>query len=283
MSYDIDISLPDGTVQRHTLVGKKNMLGRGPEADIIIASNELEPQHILLMPSHKGLWISVSRHTKIPLFIDGVAFHHGTVAWGSSATLGNITLVFGPEYKALKASPSKIHPAIIGLALLALGFVAWTALAPQKPEARPTSPQAPELFHSVLECRTTSDNAHSRAKELAANAAAKFQRSVFYPRDGVEAVLLFQEAVVCFKLAGDGPQAQATEAEQQRIKQKVSEEYVASRLSLETLLEHGDWKKSLEEVSKLRNLLSGQDNYYTSWLEKTERYVQMQISEDGSR
>lgn len=259
------------------------VLGRGPQADIVVTTEELDPKHLLLMPNKNGLWISVSRHTQVPLIIDNEPFHHGTVPWGTRASLGSLILVFGPERDTTPRVKATIHPAIWALAFIVMGILLWQSFLPHRAASYIAAPHAPMLFAVVTKCGAGPTNAEARAFELSANASAKRQRYVFEPHDGVTAVNMFQEAALCFRLAGNGQQAQAVEVQRSKLEREISEDYAAIRLRLDTLLQEDEWRQSRLEISKLKSLLSETKGSYVDWLEQTERYVQMKLLDQGGR
>jgi hypothetical protein len=279
LAYDIDIVLPDGTVRRYPITGKRTILGRSPIAGISLASDDLEPEHILLMPSKDGMWVSVSKRARTALIVGGQPFSHGVLPWGTQACLGTLKLILVQEQSSRRGNAVKINPGIVVLGILVLGLVLWSATKQDKTTSYMEPPAAPPLFGSASQCSNAKDRAEARALDLAAQADAKAQRSVFAPQDGVTAVKLYREAESCFRTSGFGQQAQTLVAKRHVLEKRLNEDYVASRLRLETLREQKEWKKALAELAFLKALLSEQRNPYADWLTQTERHVQMQLIE----
>lgn len=277
MAHDIDIVLADGTVHRYPISGKRTILGRSPAADISISSDELESEHILLMPNKDGLWVSVSKRARTPLLVDGQQFNHGVLPWGTHARLGALKLVLVHEHSSSNRKPLKISPAIVVLGVLVFSLVIWSLGEHNQKTSYMEAPAAPPLFDTANHCSNLKGRAEARALDLAAQADAKAQRSVFAPHDGIAAVKLYHEAEICFRTSGFGQQAQTLVAKREILQRQINEDYVASRLRLDTLRKQQEWKKALAELAYLKALLSEQRNRYTDWLAQIERHVQMQL------
>jgi hypothetical protein len=129
--------------------------------------------------------------------------------------------------------------------------------------------QAPDLFAAAATA-TCPQSAPDQAKAFAADkfdvAEGKRERSPFAPRDGVEAVQLYDVAAACFRAGGDPGRAAEAAADSRQLRGQITQDFRARRVRLEHLLAVGDYTLAKNDVKFLRALLEGKQGRYVDWL-----------------
>jgi hypothetical protein len=129
--------------------------------------------------------------------------------------------------------------------------------------------QAPDLFTAAATV-TCPQSAPDQAKAFAADkfdvAEGKRERSPFAPRDGVEAVQLYDVAAACFRAGGDPGRAAEAAADSRQLRGQITQDFRARRVRLEHLLAVGDYTLAKNDVKFLRALLEGKQGRYVDWL-----------------
>ncbi len=103
-------------------------------------------------------------------------------------------------------------------------------------------------------------------------ALAKRERSPFWPRDGVEAVRLFEVAHACFAAAGH-ELAVPTQQMARRLREKIKEDYHARSVRLQHAYAVGDILAMDREVPALLSLLEGRSGPYVEWVIALGRFT----------
>ncbi|QQR90961.1 MAG: hypothetical protein IPJ88_04315 [Myxococcales bacterium] len=269
----IDITLPDGTVERYRLSQKKMILGRGPGAQLIVAASELAAQHLLLVPKANGCWLSVSEDAPTPVIVNGQTFDTGLLRWGTIISIGRIKITLG---QTKKSKTSSVHPLIfVAAALLLLFFAGAQFLRSGAISSGPHTPNAPPLFKTITTCQLRGEKTLARISELSAEADSKALRYSFDPSDGVEAVSLYQNAENCLEEIRINEAANLVRHKRQSFEKRLIEDYASSRARLEHHLKENEALEALREVSRLKQMLAQQTNDYTDWLDRLERSLRL--------
>lgn len=281
MNYSIQITTSDGVAHHHVLSLPQTTVGTDAAATICLAGEPgIVAQHLLLAPREADCWVSTTPGA--PLWDSrGQAVEGAYVPWGSRLTIGRCAfeLLSAPAPKAknlpiarnqVRSSPdtggesvkppgSPIHPGILMILIVTLGFGAMRFLPRSGSATHAELARAPALFDAnVLGC--TSANPAHRAELLEDEAHAKSERSVFDLQDGVAAVHLYAEAASCYRDSGKMTTSEEIASLGTSLRSSIEEEYELLRLRLSRNLAENNREGALTQVRRLSELLRHKAN-----------------------
>jgi hypothetical protein len=270
----LEIVRADGRVQRQHLHGERTTVGSSEQASICVPdAPELEPLHILVVPREQGVWLSSARNARTPALLDGKPFESGQLGLGAEIDVGSITFrVTTADGGGGKGRLRAVVLAITVVAVILPLAAGHRSGAPPRPSA-----PAPRLFsEQAAECPASGESAERRGLRAAERARSKKLRYPFDAREGLSAVELYRVAAAC--LAGT-PEGAAVAGEEQRLRQRIEDDYQIDRLHLERALSEGDWAGALEATRQLDSLLANRAGEYRDWLARVARFVDLRLSE----
>ncbi|MEO0326366.1 MAG: hypothetical protein AAF447_25690 [Myxococcota bacterium] len=244
----IEVSLPDGTVERFPIEGSQVTLGKSGEASISIpTAAELELEHLLLAPRGKeGCWVSSSQGALTPTLRKGKSFTSGIVPWGGELTIGRLKVkVTNKQPKAKRETQMSPIVVLGGLGIVA--STAWIFLQEEPGSIRAqSSVEAPALFAEERPGCPESDTPNAEARALEHRADRKADRVHYDRQDGVEAVTLYGQAEDCLRQVGTPDavsRAGKIEVARARLEQKLVADLAMLRLRLERALDQDDYEQ----------------------------------------
>lgn len=287
----IDVYLPDGTVQNFQLTEEKVKVGASSACQVMIDRPEFSPEHLLLVARPEGVWVAVARGVATPTLVDGVTHDRGMVVWGKSITVGPTRIVLNDGTKtAKKSSKDKdkeegvspvilIAAAVIVPAALYMSFAAPGADVPSRVQQQP-----PALFDSLQRPCPEREGAMIRnaAEESARVAMSKAERMPFRMQDGIEAVNYYAQASGCFNAAGDAASAQVAMQRATRLQARLEDEYRAHQFRLDRSLEQGRVEDALYETRMLRAMAGHRRGPYINALVTLERQLQLRVDQNAA-
>jgi hypothetical protein len=280
-----EIRHKDGRKEITNVEGERVLIGHGAHCDIRLPLDQAASEHVAVEVIGGTVRVETKAYdppatlngmpfTNVPLPPD-VPLRIGTT-WVYIA-LGNVAFDGGPVLQQKKGE--KTSPVMKLLGVVVLGAGAYMMLNGDD-DAVPQAPtQVPELFATApTTCPQSPDQALMFAQERNDMAEGKRERSPFAPKDGVEAVELYELSAVCFRQAGDTERAaDATEAAGQ-LRTAITQDFRARRVRLEHLMEVGDYQLAKNDVSSLGSLTQGKAGTWVSWLQATNRIVKQRTA-----
>ncbi|MBT8496524.1 MAG: FHA domain-containing protein, partial [Deltaproteobacteria bacterium] len=231
MAYVLDVIFADGTSARYPLQAEETTVGSAASAGVQIDEPALEAEHVLLAPQSDGCWVGVAQSARSPVYVSGSVFSQGIVPWGTSLSVGPITLKLSAE-ESSRDKPSAVSLPVLLMALIGMPLGLWLMMSgPAAFQLPQRSAKAPELFASKLTCPKSGEPS-GLGKELSSAAVAKAERYAFDPADGIEAVELYRQAAACLEKAGERPLAAKITSAAEALEQTVGEDYKTHRVRL---------------------------------------------------
>lgn len=166
----------------------------------------------------------------------------------------------------------RVKPKLIALSLgailalaLGLGFAGRGA---RHREARPPAPEHPGLFGASATCPRSSE-ALRAGRRLEERARLRADRYPYSAREGVRAVLRFEEAAACYRIAGARRSAARSTHDAALLSGRVQSDYAAARLNLGNALAKERWTVAVAELRRLRSMTEHVEAHqYVDWLEE---------------
>lgn len=285
----LDVYLPDGTVQNFTLTDERVVVGTSTKCQVMIDRPEFAPEHLLLSPRPDGCWVAVARGVATPTLVDNVPFDRGMVSWGRSIQVGQVRMVLndGTRVRAKtkdgEKKEEKVSPVLLIASVVVMGLAAWTLLNDPNGLTAPgrVNTPPPALFDELNRPCPQNDPSliASTAEESTRIALSKSERMPFRTQDGIEAVTYYAQAAACYRSSGN--QEAATEAMRRAnaLKARLEEEYTAHRFRLERALEQTRYEDALFEVKMLTALVSHRRGPYLTALNTLERQLTLRIDQ----
>lgn len=283
----LDVYLPDGSVQNFPLTGEKVVVGTATSCDIILDRAEVAPNHLLLSPRPDACWVAVARGVATPTLVDGQPFDRGMVAWGKSVVIGPLRLVLNDGTRATKKSggaadgEEKVSPVLLIAAAVIIPVALYSMLAAPPGASAPDRVRAPPpaLFDSLQRpCPQTDPAAYRGAAEESSRVAlSKAERMPFHMQDGVEAVIYYAQTSACYRAAGDAPAADTAMRQATLLQARLEDEYRAHQFRLERALEQERILDALYEVRMLSAMVAHRRGPYLTALNTLERQLTLRI------
>jgi hypothetical protein len=279
MPHFVEIQVAGLPAREHELIGP-TVIGSGPEAEVRLAeSTGFAGRHLEINVSDQGALVALAPGVRGSIVFRGKECSETLVPWGEDIYAGGVRLGFVVRRKRAGG------PLLFLLAptlLLAIGMTLLPKLGDSV--VKDAEVEAPPLALRELECREREPaRAERRAREAEQVARARMQRSVFVPRDGLEALDGFQEAVACYRDAGNEGEAQRAKAHLDRWSSQLNDDYAAARLRLRVALDRDRPQDALSAVRSLQALLSARPpSRYTEWLSSLQRQLERRMAKGGS-
>ena len=162
--------------------------------------------------------------------------------------------------KSAQGGQSTLLLALLGVALV------WTLSGEEADEGFSAAPEAPALFAESQGCEGVDAAAVGPLDER--RGLALLERYPFAAADGLRAVAALDHARACAELSGDVPRAEELASVAQRLRERIGEDFRASRFRLERALENGEREPALRETRVLSELLADRPGPYREWLRR---------------
>lgn len=279
MEAYVEVIREDGTLERTRIEGEQITVGRSPTAGVPLPdARDLEPEHLLIAPRGEGCWVAIAQGAKIGAKVGGQPFQHGMVAWGSEIEVGGLRFRVTDKPPQDQAKPkSQASPVVIIAGILGVVVVLWSLQGEEVAGLETEAPEAYPLFTDLTACPVTGVQAMTRATQSSEAALAKSERYPFDPADGLDSVVLYDTAYVCFQAQGASAPAQEMLRERDYMRARIQEDYDTHRLRMGRALELERYEDALLEDRALLALVRerGGDHPYVQWLVRMERQLQL--------
>jgi hypothetical protein len=267
------------------------LIGSGAHCDIRLAPETAAWEHLVVTLEGESEERTVVRviPRDVVVFREGTPFREAMLEPGDTIQLEGATLTYA-ELPRAAANPARREAgkgtsplAYAGILVILIGLAALYA---KKNDASYAAPETvPEPLAARIEACPVAEPARglALATEKAQLGAAKRQRWMFYPRDGVEAVSLFEIAAACFRAGGDTPRAREAKRAAETLRAGVEEEFRVYRVQLDRALARSDSRVALAQIRLLRDMLFGRelDDEYVRWLTIMQRKLEAKASRDS--
>jgi hypothetical protein len=288
----IDVYLPDGTVQNHQLVDEKVKVGASSACQVMIDRPEFSPEHLLLVARPEGVWVAVARGVATPTLVDGITHDRGMVPWGKSITVGPTRIVLNDGTKTNKKGGKDkdkkeegVSPVILLAAAVIVPMALYTSFsAPGSDVPGRVQQQPPALFDSLQRQCPEREGAMVRnaAEESTRVAMSKAERMPFRMQDGIDAVNYYAQASACFRIAGDGASAELAMQRATRLQARLEDEYRAHQFRLDRSLEQSRVEDALYEARMLKAMTTHRRGAYYTALVTLERQLQLRVDQNAA-
>ena len=141
--------------------------------------------------------------------------------------------------------------AFVGIA--ALVSILWLPACQTDTSRRKPAQDPPSLFERTSSCDTTTQSG-KRALRAERQGRLHAERYPYDPRDGIRAVIRFQQAYSCYRAAGLNADADRALGLSTGLIARINVDYASSRLALDDALAKEKWSVAAEEVRRLLRL-----------------------------
>jgi hypothetical protein len=275
-----EIRYADGRKEITHVDGERALVGNGAHCDIRLPLDQAAHEHVAV----EVIGGTVRLETKAfepAATVNGMPFTNMPIAPDVPLKIGSTRIFIalgeaGFEGAVVQKKAEQTSPLmkVVAVAVLVAGGYMLMADDQQQMAAAPT--QAPELF-AATPTTTCPQGAPDQARAFAADkfdlAEGKRERSPFAPKDGVEAVQLYEVASACFRVGGDQARAGEAAADAKQLRVSITQDFRARRVRLEHLLAVGDFQLAKNDVKVLRALTDGKQGRYVDWLQQQNQML----------
>lgn len=275
--YEAQIIRSDGSTAFFPLADSELILGRSSNVAISLpAANELELEHLLILArGEEGCWVSVAARTETPVFRDGEELRSALLPWGTELRVGSLTLRLARSERQGWHWFTPARSGIFAFAILVFGFVGWSHSQPRA-ATKIDSGRArahPLLFEGASRCPSGGD-ARRSAAQSAYVAHSRADRYAYDARDGIRAVVRFEQAADCYETAGEAVVAAEMRARALGLREAIDTDYATERLRLMNAIDQRAWSDALHATERLILLTQHLEEHdYVQWLKRLRRQI----------
>ncbi len=269
-----EIRYADGRKEVAMVDGERALIGNGAHCDIRLPLDHAAYEHVAVEVVGGTVRVE-SKAVEPPATVNGMPFTNIPMTSDVPLRIGStrifIALGEGVFDGAIvtKVKSEKTSPLMKLLGLAVLGGGIWFAVTtPESQESVDAPTVMPELFlPRPTACpQDSADQALSFAQEKFDIAQGKRERSPFAPKEGVQAVNLYELASACFKKAGVAPMVASADLAASQLRADIVQDFRSRRIRLERLLAIEDYELARKDVAILRSLTEGRQGQYMTWL-----------------
>ncbi len=281
----IEVRHADGRTDVATVEGERALIGHGAHCDVRLPIDQAAAEHIAV--EVVGGTIRVETKAFEPeATVNGLAFTSIPVSPDMPIKLGSTriyialmdvdTRLRGPVTQKSEESGS---PLIRIAALVGLAAAVYVFLPTD--EGNPPAPlDVPKLFATTTaKCEQQApDQARALATSLLERADTERERSPFVGRDGLKAVHDYEQAVDCLQQGGLTAKASDVKKAASDLRDAITLDFRARRIRLEHMLQVQDYELAMRDVAVLRELTTGKQGPWVSWLASTDQMLKQKAS-----
>jgi hypothetical protein len=174
----------------------------------------------------------------------------------------------------------KTNPILKLLAVIVFPLGGYMLMMDDEVEVSPSPSQVPEIFAAPIQTcpQASPDQAAAFANDKFDMAEGKRERSPFVPKDGVQAVQLYETASACFKVARNPARAADADLAAKQLRTSITLDFRARRVRLEHLMAVADYDLARRDVTVLRALTEGQTGKYVTWLAEINQTLKQKVA-----
>jgi hypothetical protein len=276
-----EIRFPDGRKEVAVVDGERALIGNGAHCDIRLPMDQSAYEHVGVDVVGGTVRVE-AKAMQPPALVNGMPFTSIPLGPDTPLKIGstNIFVSFAGDVEhgtavVSKKSKDETSPLLKFAALIVFPLGAYLLLTDDAVESPPPPDQLPEIFApAATACPQTSpDQALAFANDKFAIAEGKRERSPFVPRDGVQAVELYELSSVCYKKAGAQPQAGEADTAAKQLRAAITQDFRSRRIRLEHTMAVGDYALAKTDVRILRALTEGKPGSYATWLATVNQQI----------
>jgi hypothetical protein len=208
---------------------------------------------------------------------DGMPFSHGALAPETKLKLGSAALSVQLTSNRDRKQSGKSEgwpPAVrlVGFGAIAVGL--YVTLQTKPPISLfDQAVEHPALFGvPVKECAARGDReVDAHTSRLLREANLQSERAPFYPRDGVSAVVRYEEAAACLTQVGRAREAKSVTQTANTLRTSLSDQFHVRHVRLERFLSVKKYDAAQREVRVLQDFLNRREGPYAQWLAAVQR------------
>ncbi len=268
----------DGRSETLLVDAERALVGSAPFCEVRLPSDVAEAEHLEVVTSD-GLVHLTSRATQARARLDGIEVT--SCLWGSGQILRIGAATLRVEVVDLAPAKKGVSPLWL-LALIPIAALVTTLAYAARPNVVETSiPTPPALFaETETGCPVAdAEQAAPLAEARLRSALSKRERRPFAPREGVDAVALFEAAASCFAVAGNADEQRDATERAGSLRVRIEEEYQVRRVRLEHAFRVADPVAAKRELSVLLPLTSGLQSPYVEWMASLSRDADLAIEQ----
>jgi hypothetical protein len=265
-----------GKTSRYEVHTDAVLVGSGSHCDVRLLPEDAAAEQLRVELRGEEVYAQ-SLATEYDCRVDGIAFRAGALRPDARVQLGQVSIQAqltqshaGKQRGSSDGSSPALRIVLFGAILVNLYWVVQ-----QKPAVSllDTTIDHPELFGpAVHECANRADGQMAPyARRLVREANLQSERTPFYPRDGVTAVLRYEEAAVCLTRDSLIEEAQAAESAAAVLRQTLSDQFHVRHVRLERFLSIKKYDAAQREVRILQDFLDQRQGPYARWLAAVQR------------
>lgn len=276
-----EIRYAHGQKEAATVESDRVLIGSGAHCDVRLPLDQAANEHMAI----EVVGTTVRAEAKAfnpPVTVNGAPFAKGVVVPNVPIAIGT-TLIYVALGAGYEGSPTlqrktgdETSPFMKVLGVLVLVAGAYMMFSGGDAPVAPPPAKAPDLFPASSEptCPMAStDQAFAFASEKFDVAEGKRERSPFAPKEGLDAVALYDLAAACFRRADAVSRAEEATTAAQQLRASITQDFRARRLRLEHLIAVGDYELARRDVAVLRSYSEGKTGPWISWLSTTAQMV----------
>jgi hypothetical protein len=276
-----EIRYGDGRKEIAQVEGLRMLIGHGAHCDIRLPLDQAANEHVAVEVVGESVRVETLAYDP-PATVNGMPFTNIPLVPDVPLKLGSTRIFIalaGAEFEGAatvqkkKAEETSPFMKVVGIGVLAAGAY---MLLTDTDQPLPQAPaQLPELFAAApTSCpQTSSESARSLAEEKFDIAEGKRERSPFAPKEGVQAVGLYELAVVCFRQGRDFARADDAETVAKQLRDAIALDFRARRVRLEHLMAVEDYQLAKNDVTVLTALTAGKQSTWVDWLARARQTI----------
>jgi hypothetical protein len=277
-----------GKVEVLEVQADRALVGSGAHCDVRLLPDEAAVEQLIIEARDEQIFVKVCSFEP-PSLLNGAPFVEARLSADALIEMGQVALRAGrtalTESHKPRAKPgSETHPMVQALALVGLVFGFYFVLnhEPALDSALDNVVSPPALFaQQPGECaQNEQEAARALAEESAIDAENKRERSPFYPRDGVAAVLAYQRAAACFDRAGLASEAREARAAASLLADRMRDEQHVRHVRIERFIAQEKYEALRHEVLLAAELVQDRSGPYAAWLSALARETELRRDDE---
>ena len=280
-----EIRYGDGRKEILHVDGERALIGNGAHCDIRLPLDQAAYEQVAV----EVLGGTVRLETKAfdpPATVNGMPFTNIPISADVPLKIGatSIFVALGEApadgSTVVQQKKEKTNPLLKLLAIIVFPLGGYMLMMDDEVEVTPSPSQVPELFAAPIQTcpQASPDQASAVANDKFDMAEGKRERSPFVPKDGVQAVQLYETASACFKVARNAARAADADLAAKQLRTSITLDFRARRVRLEHLMAVADYDLARRDVTVLRALTEGQTGKYVTWLAEVNQTLKQKVA-----
>jgi hypothetical protein len=277
---------PDTRTEELVVDADTALVGSGAHCEVRLPYEQAAVEQLRVEARGANLF-AACRSMHPPTLLNGAPFTEGRLLPGSvlssGATqirveLGGAAAGAGARRRAERRSSPLVY--VLGIVGFPLSFYVLLTIEPPAADL-PGAVDPPALWAPAVKAacsESAADTAAALAERERSRAEAARERSPFYPEEGLHAVLLFERASACYRVAGQPDRAQQAERAALDLKRKADSDVHVHHVRLERALATARYEQARREVRILLAFVGKRGGEYAEWLAVLDRMIELKFS-----